>query len=70
MNRITEVLNEQGRTQVWLAGKIGKSQGTIELNVNNKLLPTLDTLFRIAENLDVSPKKLIINPFKSNKLIK
>jgi transcriptional regulator with XRE-family HTH domain len=70
MNRIKEVLKEQGRTQVWLAGKIGKSQGTIALYVNNKLQPTLDTLFRIAEHLDVNPKKLIINTSKSKKLIK
>jgi putative transcriptional regulator len=59
MNRIKEVLKEQGRTQVWLAGKIGKSQGTVALYVNNKLQPTLDTLFKIAEYLEISPKKLI-----------
>ena len=59
MNRIKEVMKEQGRTQVWLAGKIGKSQGTIALYANNKLQPTLDTLFKIAECLEVSPRKLI-----------
>ncbi len=59
MNRIKEVLKEQGRTQVWLAGKIGKSQGTIALYVNNKLQPTLDILFKIAECLEVNPKNLI-----------
>ena len=61
MNRIKEVLKEQGRTQVWLAGKIGKSQGTVALYVNNKLQPTLDTLFKIAEYLEINPKKLIEN---------
>ena len=64
MNRIKEVLKEQGRTQVWLAGKIGKSQGTVALYVNNKLQPTLDTLFKIAEYLEINPKKLLVNASK------
>ena len=67
MNRIKVVLKEQGRTQVWLAGKIGKSQATIALYVNNKLQPTLDTLFRIAECLDVNPKSLIESADKTKK---
>jgi len=70
MNRIKEVLKEQGRTQVWLAGKIGKSQGTVALYVNNKLQPTLDTLFKIAEYLEISPKKLIENAPKTKKTTK
>ena len=65
MNRIKEVLKEQGRTQVWLAGKIGKSQGTVALYVNNKLQPTLDTLFKIAEYLEINPKKLLVNAPKT-----
>jgi len=70
MNRIKEVLKEQGRTQDWLAGKIGKSQGTIALYVNNKLQPTLDTLFRIAEYLEVNPKKLIVSTQRTKKSTK
>ena len=70
MNRIKEILREQGRTQVWLAGKIGKSQGTIALYVNNKLQPTLDTLFRIAECLEVNPKRLIESNQKLKKAAK
>lgn len=70
MNRIKEVLKEQGRTQVWLAGKIGKSQGTIALYVNNKLQPTLDTLFKIAEYLEINPKKLLVNSPNTKKTTK
>ena len=70
MNRIKEFLREQGRTQVWLAGKIGKSQGTIALYANNKLQPTLDTLFRIAECLEVNPKRLIESDQKVKKAAK
>jgi transcriptional regulator with XRE-family HTH domain len=67
MNRIKEVMKEQGRTQVWLAGKIGKSQGTVALYVNNKIQPTLDTLYRIAEYLEVNPKKLLQDTSKTKK---
>jgi len=67
MNRIKEVLKEQGRTQVWLAGKIGKSQGTVALYVNNKIQPTLDTLYKIAEYLEVNPKKLLADANKNRK---
>jgi len=70
MNRIKEVLKEQGRTQVWLAGKIGKSQGTVALYVNNKLQPTLDTLFKIAEYLEINPKKLLVNSPNTKKTTK
>jgi transcriptional regulator with XRE-family HTH domain len=67
MNRIKEVMKEQGRTQVWLAGKIGKSQGTVALYVNNKIQPTLDTLYRIAEYLEVNPKKFLQDTSKTKK---
>ncbi|HPT72168.1 MAG TPA: helix-turn-helix transcriptional regulator [Candidatus Cloacimonadota bacterium] len=70
MNRIKVVLKEKGQTQVWLANMIGKSQGTIALYVNNKLQPTLDTLFRIAECLEVNPKKLIESGRKVKKTAK
>ena len=70
MNRIKEVLKEQGRTQVWLAGKIGKSQGTVALYVNNKLQPTLDTLFKVAGHLEINPKKLLVNSPNTKKTTK
>ena len=70
MNCIKVVLKEKGKTQVWLANMIGKSQGTIALYVNNKLQPTLDTLFRIAECLEVNPKRLIESNQKVKKAAK
>jgi transcriptional regulator with XRE-family HTH domain len=59
MNRIKEVLQQQGRTQVWLAKILGKSQPTVSLYLNNKQQPNLDVLFRIAELLKVNPKDLL-----------
>ena len=67
MNRIKVIMKEQGRTQLWLAARIGKSQATVALYANNKLQPTLDILFKIAEHLDVSPKKLIGEHVKARK---
>ncbi|HPT73026.1 MAG TPA: helix-turn-helix transcriptional regulator [Candidatus Cloacimonadota bacterium] len=67
MNRIKEVIKEKKKTQVWVASMIGKSQGTVALYVNNKLQPTLDTLFKIAECLEVNPKSLIESTQKSKK---
>ena len=58
-------MKERGRTQLWLASRIGKSQATVALYANNKLQPTLDVLFKIADNLGVSPKTLIASEIKS-----
>ena len=59
MNRILEVLKHQGRTQKWLSSKIGKSYNMINSYVKNRRQPSLKTLFKIAETLEVKPHKLI-----------
>lgn len=59
MNKIKIVLKEQGRTQTWLAQKLGKSFNIVNLYVQNKTQPSLETLYEIAEILGVSIKDLI-----------
>lgn len=59
MNRIKEVLEDQGRSQKWLAGKLGKSYNMVNAYVQNRQQPRLEVLFEIAEILDVQPKDLI-----------
>lgn len=59
MNRIKIVLKEQGRTQKWLAEKIGKSQVIVNGYCNNKTQPRLETIFQIASVLNVDPRELI-----------
>lgn len=59
MNRIKEVLEDQGRSQKWLAGKLGKSYNMVNSYVQNRQQPRLEVLFEIAEILDVQPKDLI-----------
>ena len=59
MNRIKEVLKEQGRTQTWLAEKIEKSYVVVTNYCNNKTQPSLPTLLKIAKVLDVDVKELL-----------
>ncbi len=59
MNRIKEVLENQGRSQKWLAEKLGKSYNMVNAYVQNRQQPRLEVLFEIAEILKVNPKELI-----------
>ena len=59
MNRIKEVLNEKGIKQTWLAEKLGKSFKMVNTYACNRKQPSLETLFQIAELLNVIVKDLI-----------
>jgi putative transcriptional regulator len=59
LNRIKEVLEEQGRTQIWLSEQLDRDFKTITRYVNNHRQPTLDTLFKIAKILKVGARDLI-----------
>ena len=60
MNRIKEVLKEQGRTQTWLADKIGKSYVVVTKYCNNHTQPTIQVLTKISEVLDVDIRELLV----------
>ena len=59
MNRIKKVLDEQGRSQKWLATQINKSYNMVNAYVQNRQQPRLEVLFEIARALNVDPKDLI-----------
>lgn len=61
MNRIKEVLKEQGRTQTWLAEKIGKSYVVVTNYCNNKSQPSLPVLKKISEVLEVDVRDLLVS---------
>lgn len=61
MNRIKEVLKEKGIKQTWLAEKLGKSFSIVNAYVCNRRQPSLETLFQIAEILEIEAKQLIEN---------
>ena len=59
LNRLKLVLVEKKRTGTWLAGQLGVSHVTVSKWCSNITQPTLQTLGRIAELLEVDPRKLI-----------
>jgi putative transcriptional regulator len=60
MNRIKEILNEQGRSQKWLSEQIGKSYIVVTNYCNNNSQPSIPVLRKIAEVLDVDVRELLV----------
>jgi putative transcriptional regulator len=52
-------LVEQGRTNKWLAEKLGKNTATVSRWCTNEMQPSLETLVGIAEILDVDIRELL-----------
>jgi len=66
MNRIKDVLKQQGRSQTWLAEKIGKSYVVVTNYCNNKNQPSIEVLFKIAKVLDVDVRELLVSTKKDS----
>ena len=64
MNRIKIVLKEQGRTQTWLAEKIGKSYVVVTNYCNNNSQPSILVLTDISKILDVDVRELLVSTKK------
>lgn len=58
-NRIKRVLKQKKRTGKWLAEQLGKNEITVSRWCRNVQQPSLETLFDIAELLDVRPEELL-----------
>jgi putative transcriptional regulator len=58
-NRIKEVLEEQQKSQTWLAEQLDMDFQTVTRYVNNHRQPTVQRLFEIAKILKVSPRDLL-----------
>lgn len=67
MNRIKDVLKEQGRTQTWLSEQLGKSYVVVTNYCNNNAQPSIEVLRKIAKILDVDVRVLLV-PTKDNNL--
>lgn len=61
INRLKVVLAEQGRTNKWLAQKLGKNTATVSRWCTNEMQPSLVTLTEMAEVLNVDIRELL-NP--------
>ena len=66
MNKIKSVLLTKGLKQKWLASQLGKSFNIVNGYVQNRHQPSLETLKRISEILDVDVIELI-EPTKRQK---
>lgn len=60
--RIKEVLREKGITAISLASKLGIAQPSMSNIVNGKSKPSLDTLEKIAEILNIPISELFEKP--------
>ncbi len=65
-NRIKAVLAENGRTNNWLAVELGKNRATVSKWCTNQMQPAVDTLFEIAEVLDVDVRELLVSTKVNN----
>lgn len=63
LNRIKGVLADKGKTNIWLSEKLGKNKTTISKWCTNDQQPTLDTLFDIADALNVDVRDLLVSNF-------
>ena len=61
INRIKVALVENGTTGKWLAEQVGKNEATVSRWCSNKMQPSLDTLVKISELLDIDVKDLIVS---------
>jgi len=61
LNRLKVVLVEQHKTAKWLAEQMGKDPATISKWCTNTAQPSLETIKRIAEILQVKMSDLVNN---------
>lgn len=61
MNRIKQILEEKGITQIWQAEEIGESSSQTNAYVCNRRQPRIEWLYEIASLLDVETKNLLVN---------
>jgi putative transcriptional regulator len=60
-NRIKIVLLEKEKTNIWLAEKLKVSATAVSKWCTNRNQPTVETLFKISEALDISVCELLVS---------
>ena len=60
-NRIKAALAEKNKSNNWLAEELGKNKTTVSKWCTNQMQPTMETLFEIAEVLDVDVRELLVS---------
>ena len=59
INRIKVMLAEKKRTNKWLAEQLGKDPATVSKWCTNSSQPTIETLLKIADLLEVKYTELV-----------
>ena len=59
LNRIKKALVDKNRTNKWLAEILKKNEATVSRWCTNENLPSLDTLYQIAQVLDIDIRELL-----------
>ncbi|WP_089839083.1 helix-turn-helix transcriptional regulator [Chitinophaga filiformis] len=59
-NRIKIVLLEKEKTNIWLAEQLGVSSTAVSKWCTNRNQPTVETLFKISEILNVGVCELLV----------
>ena len=60
-NRIKAVLAEKGKTNLWLAERLGMNKTTVSKWCTNSMQPTVESLFEIAKALDTDVRDLLVS---------
>lgn len=60
-NKIKSVLAEKGKTSIWLASTLKKNKSTVSKWCTNDMQPTVETLFDIADALEVDVRELLVS---------
>lgn len=60
-NRIKAVLAEKDKSGVWLAEQMDRNIGTVSRWMTNKVQPSVEQLFAIANHLDVDVRELLVS---------
>ena len=59
INRIKSILVEKNRTNKWLALTLRKNESTVSRWCTNENQPSLETLYQIAQVLDIDIRLLL-----------
>lgn len=65
LNRIKAVLAETGKTNLWLAEQLDVNKTTVSKWCTNEMQPRIEMLSRIAEQLDVDIRELLVGTKKT-----
>ena len=65
LNRIKGALADAGKTNIWLAERVGRDPVTVSKWCTNTSQPDLSTLSKIADALEIDVRELLVSNVKN-----